>query len=109
MTALGELSATGYIFKGRDGLQQMSRPTKVFQKVKDLAGLDNHFRIHDLRHSFASIAVMSGSTPSQVQALLGHASSRTTERYMHLAPSHIHEAASNVGNFIKRACDVASS
>ena len=77
-------------------------------QVKRLAGLDEHFRIHDLRHSFASIAVMSGSTPSQVQALLGHASSRTTERYMHLAPSHIHEAAANVGSFIEQACDVAS-
>jgi len=104
-----KLHGTGYIFKGRDGIQQMSRPTKVFQKVKALAGLDDHFRIHDLRHSFASIAVMSGSTPSQVQALLGHASSRTTERYMHLAPSHIHEAASNVGDFIARAYDGADN
>lgn len=79
----------------------MSRPTKVFQKVKVLAGLDKDFRIHDLRHSFASIAVMNGSSPTQVQALLGHASIRTTERYMHLSPSLIHDATCNVGNFIE--------
>jgi len=39
-------------------------------------------RFHDLRHTFGSLAINSGSTV-EVQAWLGHADSRTTSRYMH--------------------------
>jgi integrase len=47
------------------------------------AGLDE-FRIHDLRHSFASILVNNGVPLYDVQKLLGHASIKTTQRYAHL-------------------------
>ena len=39
-------------------------------------------RFHDLRHTFGSLAINSGSTV-EVQAWLGHADSRTTGRYVH--------------------------
>ena len=48
------------------------------------AGIEN-LRIHDLRHSFASLAVNARPTRYHVQHLLGHASSQTTQRYAHLA------------------------
>jgi integrase len=41
-------------------------------------------RIHDLRHSFASIAVSGGDSLYLVGKVLGHRQSRTTERYAHL-------------------------
>jgi integrase len=47
------------------------------------AGLDD-LRIHDLRHSFASIAVSGGDSLYLVGKVLGHRQSRTTERYAHL-------------------------
>lgn len=42
-------------------------------------------RIHDLRHSFASVLVNNGVSIYDVQKLLGHASIQTTQRYAHLA------------------------
>jgi integrase len=47
------------------------------------AGIDPP-RLHDLRHSYASWLVQGGVQLQEVQRLLGHASSRTTERYAHL-------------------------
>ena len=41
-------------------------------------------RLHDLRHSFASIAAASGASLPLIGKLLGHTQAQTTERYAHL-------------------------
>ena len=51
-------------------------------------------RVHDLRHSFASALVNRGATLFDVQKLLGHSSPKMTERYSHLTPGRLLEAAS---------------
>ena len=50
-------------------------------------------RIHDLRHSFASALVNRGATLFDVQKLLGHSSPKMTERYSHLTPGRLMDAA----------------
>ena len=49
-------------------------------------------RLHDLRHSFASFLVNEGVSLYVVQALLGHANARTTQRYAHLASDTLTDA-----------------
>ena len=51
-------------------------------------------RVHDLRHSFASLLINSGRSLYEVQKLLGHTQIKTTQRYAHLAPETL-LAASN--------------
>lgn len=51
-------------------------------------------RIHDLRHNYASTLVNNGATLYEVQKLLGHSKSQTTERYAHLANHTLIQAAS---------------
>jgi integrase len=57
------------------------------------AGLSD-VRVHDLRHSFASLLINSGRSLYEVQKLLGHTQIKTTQRYAHLAPETL-LAASN--------------
>jgi len=54
-------------------------------------------RLHDLRHTAASQAVMSGENLPLVGKLLGHRRHRTTAGYAHLADAHLVEAAERVG------------
>ena len=57
------------------------------------AGLSD-VRMHDLRHSFASFLVNNGRSLYEVQKLLGHSQTKTTQRYAHLSQGTLREAAS---------------
>jgi integrase len=46
---------------------------------------------HVLRHTYCSHLAMRGAAPAAIQALAGHQSVSTTQRYMHLAPSMLRE------------------
>ncbi len=50
-------------------------------------------RIHDLRHSFASLLINNGRSLYEVQKILGHTQVKTTQRYAHLAPQTLLDAS----------------
>jgi len=54
-------------------------------------------RLHDLRHSFASVGAAGGLSLPIIGALLGHRQPTTTARYAHLAASPLHEAVDAIG------------
>jgi integrase len=57
-------------------------------------------RLHDLRHSFASIAASLGLSLPVIGALLGHTTPVTTARYAHLFDDPLREATERVGAII---------
>ena len=69
---------------------------KPWTAIRSAAGLAD-VRIHDLRHSFASIAVASGMSLPLIGALLGHSQPSTTARYAHLSEDPLHKAAGDRG------------
>ncbi|MGH1407751.1 MAG: tyrosine-type recombinase/integrase [Rhodomicrobiaceae bacterium] len=89
-----------YVIVGKVHGQSMVNIQKPWIIVRDTAGLKN-FRIHDLRHSFASVAAESGASLLHIGKLLGHKKSATTERYAHIANNPVKELNENVGNLIK--------
>ena len=91
-----------YIFPGRIPQRPINNPQKGFRRLLAAAGIEN-LRIHDLRHSFASLAVNAGATLYQVQHLLGHASAQTTQRYAHLTDAALREASQAVATSVSRA------
>lgn len=74
-------------------LVNLKRPWEI---IRQEAGLPE-VRLHDLRHSFASVAASAGMSLPQIGALPGHNSPQTTARYAHLADSVQHQAAAEVG------------
>jgi integrase len=73
-----------------------------WQRIRERAGLPD-LRLHDLRHSFASFLVNSGVSLYVVQGLLGHAHTRYTQRYAHLTPDTLRDAAETVGSVVASA------
>ena len=60
-------------------------------------------RLHDLRHTFASLGVGSSLGLPLVGKLLGHTQARTTQRYAHLDADPLHKAANIIGSQIATA------
>ena len=58
-------------------------------------------RLHDLRHTFASIAVGNGQSLPVIGVLLGHSSNETTARYAHLQHDYVWQANQKIGNAIE--------
>jgi integrase len=58
---------------------------RVFKPAVRAAGFDaSDLTFHDLRHTFASLLIASGTHPRVLQELLGHKDSRATDIYSHL-------------------------
>ena len=70
----------------------------AFRQCCEKSGIED-FRIHDLRHTFASWLVSEGVPLSELRDLLGHSSIVQTERYAHLAPGRLHQAVKILDNF----------
>ncbi|MCL1479707.1 MAG: site-specific integrase [Marinobacter sp.] len=63
------------------------------------AGLSD-VRIHDIRHSHASLLVNRGHSLYEVQKILGHTQIKTTQRYAHLSQERLLAATNDVADFI---------
>jgi len=71
-----------FVFPGRR-MPHLTELRHIWSRMRaacDLAGV----RVHDLRHSFASVLVSSGASLPMIGALLGHTQPGTTARYAHL-------------------------
>jgi integrase len=83
---------------------------RPWQMIRKRAGLDAQadnptfrVRIHDLRHTHASIGVGANLGLPIVGKLLGHTQSRTTERYAHLEADPLRKASNAIGKRISEA------
>lgn len=93
---------SGYVFPSRQGAKKpyIYDLRKPFEKACTGAGIEN-FRIHDLRHTFASLAVQSGASLFEVQKLLGHQSIDMTQRYAHLDAANLKKATDGVAEILE--------
>ena len=71
-------------------------------RIRAKAGLDD-VRLHDLRHSYASVGATLGMSLPIIGKLLGHTQSITTQRYAHLSADPVQEAADRIGETIATA------
>jgi integrase len=79
--------------------KRLSDLQPFWRRVRARAGLKD-VRIHDLRHTFASVAVAAGQGLPMIGKLLGHSQVQTTARYAHLAGDPVRAAANDIANSI---------
>ena len=79
-----------------DGTKPRSNELSLWRKVRQEAGIQD-VRLHDLRHTFASHAVMRGVPLPVLSRLLGHSRDRMALRYAHVADREVGEAAERIG------------
>ena len=77
------------------------------RKALAAADLNPGLRLHDLRHTAATIAVAAGESVLFVQAQLGHADVRTTQRYAHADHQAHRAAAARVAAFRNQVASTA--
>jgi len=93
-----------YLFPAPTKDKPMCTIFRHWDNVRKQANLPN-VRIHDLRHTTASILVNKGVSLYQVQQLLGHSSPKMTQRYAHLSNAALYEAVSVVDDVVGRIKD----
>ncbi|MDE0173733.1 MAG: tyrosine-type recombinase/integrase [Defluviicoccus sp.] len=79
-----------------DPSRPRSRELSLWHRVRRQVGIQD-VRLHDLRHTHASHAVMNGVPVPVVSRLLGHSSVGMTLRYAHLGDREIEQAAERTG------------
>lgn len=86
------------VFPGRHGGHRVEIKGN-WAAIRKAAGLDG-VRVHDLRHSYASILASSGLSLPVIGALLGHTQPQTTARYAHLFDDPLRAATERVGAIV---------
>lgn len=92
LTQLPRLHGSPYVFPGRDSSRPLVEINRVWYAVRHAAKLDD-VRLHDLRHSFASVIASSGGSLLLIGKLLGHKDTATTAKYAHLFDDPVRAAA----------------
>jgi len=93
-----------YVFPGvNGGMRSKSSVRDTWKSMKSHAGIPADFRWHGIRHSFASWLVSNGVDLAVVQQLMTHKHASTTQRYAHLMPGAVKDAANKSGKLFASA------
>lgn len=105
LKSLTRIDGNPHVIVGRRHGQHLIDLQRPWQRIRGAAGLLD-VRIHDLRHSFASLAIQNGLSTDVIGKLLGHRSSETTRRYAHLADSYLAQENDKIGQLLSAAMAV---
>jgi len=100
--SIPRLEANSYVICGEKAGGHLVNLEKPWRRIRAAAKLDN-VRLHDLRHSFASVAASGGQSLVVIGKMLGHSKPATTARYAHLADDPVKAASEAVGRHIASA------
>ncbi|MGM0583462.1 MAG: tyrosine-type recombinase/integrase [Pseudomonadota bacterium] len=101
---LPRLDGNPHVVTGRKAGGPLVNLKDPWLALREAAGLTD-VRIHDLRHSFASVGAAGGTSLPVIGALLGHTQPSTTARYAHLADNPLRAAAADIGGQIAAAME----
>lgn len=91
-----------FVITAKCGLGHLNDLQPFWQRVRARAGLVDA-RIHDLRHTFATMAASQGMSLPVIGKLLGHKTQQSTHRYAHLTQGTMTKAADDVSSSLAHA------
>jgi len=98
------VSGNPYVLPGSKEGHCLVNISKVWRAVRKSAELED-VRLHDLRHSFASVGAAGGDSLLVIGKVLGHSDTATTARYAHLADDPLQNAANRISTEIANAME----
>lgn len=102
LATLPRIEGNPHVLPGEKGDGHLVGLPKAWTRIKKRAGLDD-VRLHDLRHSFATVAVAGGDSLYLVGKVLGHRESRSTEVYAHAQQDPLRAVADRAASKIAAA------
>lgn len=99
LATLPRIRGNPFVLPGAKSGQHLKEIKRIWYAVRYAAGLAD-VRLHDLRHSYASVPAASGESLLVVRSLLGHKRLATTERYAHLGDDPVKRAADRTASDI---------
>lgn len=100
LTEIKQGSESKFVFPGPTPDEPLTSITRKFWREVCKAAEIESVRVHDLRHSYASILVNAGHSLPFIGALLGHSQPTTTARYAHLYDDPLRAAAEAVAQVV---------
>ena len=108
LAELPRIENNPYVIPGQKDGARLINLGKPWRLIRTEAKL-NDVRLHDLRHSFASVGAAAGLSLPVIGALLGHSQAATTQRYAHLADDPLREAIDLIGQKVAPALKPSKS
>ena len=102
LSALPRIDGNPYVIPGEKTGQPRADLKRPWDAICEVAGLDG-VRLHDLRHSFASVGAGASLGLPIIGKLLGHSQPSTTQRYAHLDADPMRRAVETIGSTIAAA------
>lgn len=106
--ALPRIQGNPYVIAGTKAGQPLQNLSRSWIVARKFGGLDD-CRLHDLRHSYASLAAGRGVSLYMIGKLLGHKVQATRQRYAHLADDAAMAVNDELGEAMAAAIDKAGA
>ena len=97
---LAVANGSPWLFPGDTPGQPVQEIRRFWARIQKEVGIPD-VRIHDLRHTFASLLVSGGASLEMIGKLLGHSQTQTTQRYAHLMESPLRAGVGAVASAFK--------
>lgn len=102
LASVTAIEGSEFVFPASSGDGRFQGVERIWRKARVMAGFPT-LRLHDLRHSFASVGLARGDALAVIGAILGHADVKTTSRYAHLADDPVKNAANEISKSVHAA------
>ena len=91
-----------WLFPNPKTVKPYTTISRVWYRIRKEAGIEG-FRLHDLRHSFASYLAQAGESTIAIAESLGHSDYRVSQRYVHLNQDTMRKATNHASDKIMAA------